>query len=175
MYEEILANIHTSDDLHVHINEIRKLKESLYKRNFQSAMPDKSEVGQDFNGGVDFFDSVLGSEVRAWVAKIIQEDLQKYPKGKEEYLNGLEEKLLNMREMRLTLSFEPNELTIKRISESIKKDFGIEVYVNFMYDKYLIGGVVITFNGKYVDYSLRKVFDNAFDEERDKIKKLMFG
>ena len=26
MYEEILAHIHTSDDLHVHVDEIRKLK-----------------------------------------------------------------------------------------------------------------------------------------------------
>jgi F0F1-type ATP synthase delta subunit len=79
------------------------------------------------------------------------------------FLDKLAEKITKLPVLSLTLAFEPNEQTLNILNEwfviNIKKQFIFDISIN----PNLIAGVVLNFNGKFLDYSINQKFDQILN------------
>lgn len=64
----------------------------------------------------------------------------------------------------LTVAFEPNEKTLQALSQwcllQINKQIVFEIHV----DKSIIGGAIIDYHGKHMDYSIRPTFNQILND-----------
>ena len=125
-----------------------------------------------FVTGEGAMDSLLKNKVRAETAKAIREVFSKTDIDKRKYLDGLEEAINRMPNVTLILAFEPSEGAIERFYSKIIESTGQRVLLNIVFESQIIGGAVIIFNGRYRDYSFKKVFEIEFGKSREKILKM---
>lgn len=155
MYQELLKRIRTKEELNKLDNEVEILENSLYEQ------------------GDKGFDSVLSSRVRHWVAAEIRNDLEKEDAGKEIYLKSLREKLTKYNYLKMTLAFEPTDISIDKFFSFVRKYISEDVVIDFDYDARILGGAQISYQGKFYDLSLRRLFDQEFEErEKDLIAEI---
>jgi F0F1-type ATP synthase delta subunit len=139
--------VRTKSDLDLLRDEIKLLKDSLFR----------VEKGN--------FDEVLETIVRASVAKKIRQDLVQNVE-KESYLNDLDLMLSKIKVVKLTLAVEPTERMVDNLSNWIRKNLGDGVILDFDYNRALIGGAMVVYQGKFGDYSLANYFEKKSDEEK---------
>lgn len=154
MYSEILLKVKTEEEREALIEEINGLKASLYQ-----------------NGS--FFDDTLRTKVRDWVSQIIKNATAQKEIDKEKYLQGLIEELSKLKSAKLVLAFEPTEAAIQRYHEFISKEVGEGVALDISCLPGILGGAIIIFEGKYRDFSLRRVFEEEFRQSRELILKTL--
>ncbi len=88
-------------------------------------------------------------------------------------LSTLKDKLLNLKVLTLTLAFEPTEKTIDKLYDEVSKRFGPEVILDFLKDRGVAAGAIVSYAGIYTDYSLRKIVREKFESEREKLNKII--
>lgn len=75
------------------------------------------------------------------------------------FLLTIQEQISNLSVLPITLAFEPKEQTLTTLSDwfflNLKKQVLFDIHV----DRKLVGGAAITFNGKYIDLSIKAQFD----------------
>lgn len=82
------------------------------------------------------------------------------------FLGKLSEKVLSLPILTLTVAFEPKEKTLQALSEWFFLNNKKQVLFEITVDATIIAGATMTFEGKYVDYSIKQRF-------HDKVKKIM--
>ncbi|HSA83492.1 MAG TPA: F0F1 ATP synthase subunit delta [Patescibacteria group bacterium] len=80
------------------------------------------------------------------------------------FLNQLREEITKMTVMQITIAFEPAQNTLKLLAEWFLLNLKKQVVFDISVDPNLIGGAAITFEGKYVDYSIRPAFTKIVTE-----------
>jgi F0F1-type ATP synthase delta subunit len=78
----------------------------------------------------------------------------------KDYLTSFIEQIKIMSEIDITIAFEPDNETLKAISQWFIISYNKQVLINISVDRNLIAGAAINFRGKFKDYS----FKNQFDE-----------
>ena len=132
---------------------IQKLRESLFK---------KEGFGKTLKNKIPLkYSPLLNSYIKSGVGK----------EGFEGSLNSLEEYLKNLKEINITLAFEPSEKITDKIYAWVAKNVGQEVIINLAIEPKILGGVILSYKGLYFDYSLSKKLDKAFSENREQIRK----
>jgi len=160
MYSEILLKVKTEEEREALIEEIRGLKASLYEHG-------------------SFFEDTLRTRVRDWVSQVIKDAVAQRDAvaqkeiDKEKYLQGLIEELSKLKSAKLVLAFEPTEAAVQRYHEFISKEVGEGVVLNISCLPGILGGAIIIFEGKYRDFSLRRVFEEEFRQSRELILKTL--
>lgn len=155
MYSDILSCVKTSQDKAILLSEINTLLKSLFE-------PKK---------GVE---ETLKSEVRAGIASVIRAKLAE-GEDLEKYLSGLAQELESRQEVKLELAFEPTEKTLEHISAWLAANVGEHAIVSLAVNSALLGGAVVSFNGKYYDGSLCKVVEETLLQNRDNLIKTIFS
>lgn len=155
MYSEILSRVRTKREAEILAEEIAKLIESLYKTRDGT------------------YEEVLGASVRAWVSEALTTLLAKEGVNKEETLRDLKDKLEKVKVLKLELAFEPTEAAISKIHEWAKANAGENILLDLGYNPAILAGAIITYKGKYGDYSLRKKLDEEFRKNKEEIMKLL--
>lgn len=155
MYFEILSQVRTKQDVLRLIEEVEILLESLY---------------EDQGRG---FDRTIASKVRARVSDAISDEINKSKADKKSYLLGLEKKLKGLKEVRLTLAFEPSSASIDKFNDFIKKNVGEEVVLDLSFDPKLIGGAIVTYDGEYRDFSINRFFEEEFTQNKKMVLELL--
>jgi F0F1-type ATP synthase delta subunit len=122
-----------------------------------------------FETGEGALESLLKNKVRRETAEIIKETFSKTEVNKKEYLNEVEELLTKMPNVSLILAFEPSEGAVERFYSKISEATGKNVLLDVVHEPQIIGGAVIIFNGRYRDYSFKKIFESEFEKGRNKI------
>lgn len=138
MYEAVLDQIQTVDDLLLLQEELDKLSKSLYKTSQTK------------------FEDVLTNEVRGSTASAMRKELEKFSGNKNEYLEGLAEEIKNFKKIEMRLAFEPSEAAIRRFSNWVKNEAGRNSVLEIRYDRSILAGVILVFKGEYRDYSVRR-------------------
>lgn len=141
--------IKTKYDIDILTKELSILEGSLYKH------------------GDDGFDSVLKSSVRNWVAEIIKVETEN--KDKEQYLKTLKKEILTLPEVKLIIAFEPPITFISKVYDLIQNSMKEKIVLDIIFDRQVIGGAIIIYRGKYIDFSFRRVFNSELDKTRDEI------
>lgn len=79
----------------------------------------------------------------------------------KEFVTILTQKIMTMPVITLTVAFEPQEQTLRDVSEwfviNTKKQMLFDVKV----DRSIIAGATITYNGKFSDFSIREIFEHV--------------
>ncbi len=152
MYSEILSNIRTKEDAWALEQEIDILLNKLY------------------SAKADEFSHALEHDVRSNVALIIKSSIEKTRIDRDKYLQGLKNELKKLKEIQLTLAFEPTDATLEKIFLWVRENVGKGIILDINYSKTISGGAVIIHKGKYRDYSLKKLIRNDLDNNKQKVE-----
>lgn len=136
-----------------------------------------------FHQGKKEFEKALAS-IRLEIAQVIKDEFVnkprtdsvqgKYPKADnkemiKDFLKQLKERLQNLQLIKLTLAFSATQHAIDRIYDWILKNVGDRYILDIQVDKSMLGGAIISFEGRYIDLSLRKTLDEVFENKRREI------
>jgi hypothetical protein len=152
--DRLLENIKTKREAERLLEEIEILRNGL------------------FEAGGDAFKSLLKNKVRAITAENIRQVFAKEGIDKRKYLDEIEELVMKMPNVSLILAFEPSEGAVERFYTRISEATGRQVLLDVVYEPQIIGGAVIIFNGRYRDFSFKKIFEAEFEKGRSKILEL---
>lgn len=157
MYLELLSHIRTKEDAWQLEEEVDLLLEHLYK------------------GAVGDFDLALKNDVRAWVSEFLTKAFASPENNKDEYLRGLKEAIGTLRELKLTLAFEPTQNSIEKIHDWVRKNVGEGIILDITFNPTIFAGAIVIFEGEYRDFSLRNKFREQFEENRDRVFEILGG
>jgi len=122
-----------------------------------------------FEAGEGAFESLLKNKVRAITAGSIRRIFAQEGIDKRKYLDELEQWVAKMPNVSLILAFEPSEGTVERFYTKISEAVGKQVLLDVVYEPQIIGGAIVIFNGRYRDFSFKKIFEAEFAKGRSKI------
>lgn len=77
-------------------------------------------------------------------------------------LQTIQQELTHARIFSLTLAFSPSSSFLRHIGTSVKETFGEDTLIALTVDPHIVGGAVVSFNGQYKDYSVKKKLDSYF-------------
>lgn len=81
----------------------------------------------------------------------------------ETYLNQVEEAIKKIKILKLTVATAPTQATIDEIYYWINNTLGLDVLLDLSINSSIIGGLLIEFDGKYKDYSLKPKLDDFLE------------
>ena len=101
------------------------------------------------------FKNEIGEGLSNILLKIEEEKKIKDPEQQIFFLELLRDHLISLPQIRLEVAFYPNERTVSKISEWIEKETGKKI-LEFKVNPTIIGGAIIEYRGRRVDFSLLK-------------------
>jgi hypothetical protein len=160
-YDNILSELRTVDDLDFLNAEIDMLLVSLYKTDpteYQNIL--KAKIQQK-----------LAEELTLSMTeqKVALDDRDQL----ESYLNGLKKFLSFIPVLHLTLAYQPGNDEINQLAEWARTQTGKPVVLHLYHNSSLLGGAVITFEGKYIDLSLKKRLSTVYESKKGEILALL--
>lgn len=137
MYSELLKATSTKDEVEVLIGELNLLIDSLYS----------SEEGG--------FTNAL-AKIRNTTATIVETYFQANTESdREGQLRDVVKKLKDMSELQLTVAYDPPRETLLKIVAWLRANVADNVVLDIRTSPSTIAGVVISYKGKYHDYSYK--------------------
>lgn len=82
----------------------------------------------------------------------------------KDFLQKMEEQVASLPVLSITMAFEPSEQTLKALSEWFLVNMKKQMIFDITVDRSLIAGSLITFNGKFTDYSIRPIFQRILQD-----------
>lgn len=139
----LLSLVKTREQVNLMLWEIDELEKAVFK--------------VDSN----IFNETLNSKVRATTATFISSEIA--GRDKTEFFKNLKDQLNSLKYLELTIAFEPTQSSLDRISDWARKNVAENICLDIKRDKRIIGGAVVTYNGRFKDYSLVHEVDAYFN------------
>lgn len=89
------------------------------------------------------------------------------------FFETLKELTKKFKVISLVLAFDPTYKTIKRIHNFIKETIGIGYILDIEVSEDALGGAIVMFNGKYLDFTLNRRVKDVFETRKEEIFKLI--
>jgi len=87
------------------------------------------------------------------------------------FLTTMQESISKLPTLTLTIAFEPQEKTLKSLSEWFLINMKRQVVFDFSVDKKVIAGATLTYNGKFFDFSVKPVFERILKNYTERLIK----
>ncbi len=97
--------------------------------------------------------------------KIIPSD---YP-SLEKVLTGLKVDLKKIKILKISLAIDPSQEQIDHIFDWVKENLGKGIILDIDKDESILGGAIISFDGTYKDFSLRRTLEGIFQTKKNEI------
>jgi len=138
-----------ADEVLVRIDE---LKESLYNK--------RIDLDKKMS---ELFSFELKEKIKAysWQEQINLNDPVSFGK----FLSDLRGHIKSMPVVTIKIAFDPDEETVKEISDWFVENYGKNVLVELVSDKSLIAGAIVVFNQSSKDFSLKKRLEEKYKPE----------
>lgn len=149
---DIYSTVYTKRDLLLFYKEVDQLVDSIFKTDTDFSKSSSSILGKDKKQNVEEYLRANNIDFKNPVA--IKETLLKIKKLGEAFPV-----------VSLTLAFEPTEKILKDISFWFIKRLNTKVILDIDYERAFIGGALISYGGRYKDYSLREKIDKYFSSK----------
>jgi F0F1-type ATP synthase delta subunit len=85
------------------------------------------------------------------------------------FFKTLKELIKKLKAIKIVLAFDPSAKTIENIHNFITDSLGIGYILEIEVLQEILAGAIVIFNGKYIDFSLRKRIEDTFKEKADQI------
>lgn len=141
--DALLTLVKTRDEANLLYSEIEELEKTIFKTD------------------PNIFNTTLQSGVRATTANFINSAMA--GQDKAEFFKNIKEVISSLAYIELKIAFEPTMETLYKLSDWTRKNINPMVCLDIKIDKRILGGVVITYNGKFKDYSLVNEIDAYFE------------
>lgn len=79
------------------------------------------------------------------------------------FFTKIQESIANMTILPIIIAFEPKEQTLKTLSDWFLMNLKKQMLFDIKVDKNIIGGAAITYNGKFMDFSVKSKFDQIIN------------
>jgi len=139
MYSDYWSFAKTKEEEEVLLEELSMLYESLYK--------------SDRNA----FEETLNSKVRSEVAALIRQKIK--TDDKTMFLKDLISRIKGRKVVKMTLAIAPTDFLIGQIYNWLITSISENIVLDISIDKQILGGAIVSFGGKYFDFTLRKTLD----------------
>lgn len=153
-YDKVLEEIRTIEDLRLVASELDRLMVSLY------------------NADAGAFKTLLTTNIQRSLSDAItqsaseqQLSLDNYEQL-EQYFSGLKQTLMKLPVLQLTLAYRPTNEHIISLSEWIRRETNKSVVLQLHYNQNILGGAIITFEGRYLDLSLKTKLASVYESKR---------
>ena len=87
----------------------------------------------------------------------------------DKLLNDLKEDLKKMKILKISLAIDPSQEQIDHIFDWVKENLGKGIILDIDKDESILGGAVISFNGQYKDFSLKRTLEEIFKSKKTEI------
>jgi F0F1-type ATP synthase delta subunit len=160
-YDIILEDIRTVEDLQLLHSELDVLMVAL----FQSTG--------------DRFKTTLNSGIQRNLGNVIMQSLTEQHitlddhEHLQAYFQGLKTFITSLPVLQLKLAFHPSNQQLLQLSDWIRSSTGKPVMLQLQFNKQLLGGAVVTYEGKYTDLTLQKKLENVYTQKRAEILGLL--
>lgn len=160
IYSDIIASIKTTEDLSQIFSEIDSLLVSIFEAEDQS-----------FDNALKLISSDSAKKIKETLTKSGLDTTNK--EFIRNFLIGLKELLHKLKTVRLIIAFEPSDQTIEKIHNWISSNLGEGYILNIETDRAILGGaIVVSFNGEYRDFTVKKSLEYSFNAKRKEILQL---
>ncbi|KKQ45554.1 MAG: hypothetical protein US62_C0013G0007 [Candidatus Woesebacteria bacterium GW2011_GWA1_37_8] len=153
MLSKLIDNLKTKNEIEILRDEIALLSQSIYQ------------------GGEKNIENSLKNNIRIWVSETIRNETQNV--NLRDYFNDIEKELDRIKSVSITLAYEPSELSVRRFYDFVQSIMPKKIVLELLYDPQIVGGVVISYGGRYKDYSFRKIFEDELEETRKDVLELL--
>ncbi|MDO8700150.1 MAG: hypothetical protein Q7J56_00520 [Deltaproteobacteria bacterium] len=156
MYYDLMTSIKTVDEANSLSSEIDTLTATLFKSENMSLsnalesinMSDAKKIKEMFSkNNLDINNKEIASDILQSIKNLIKK----------------------FKIIKLILAFDPSLKTIEKIHNYVSLNIGIGYILDIEVSESVLGGSVVTFNGKYQDFSLRKTLEEVFANKRKEI------
>jgi len=154
-YTEIISKVKTVEEKEKLKEEIEFLIDSLY----------------DPHGLA--FDEMLKSKVREKFATVLSEESHKEGVDKKEFLVRLKNELEAAKVVKLTLGFEPTQVSLDKIWQFLFSALGKMLLLDIDYQPKIVGGAIIIYEGVFRDFSLKKYLDEELEKSAKEFMKII--
>ena len=134
MESELLSKLRTKDDLDILRGELDLLENALYQ-------------------SINKYNEVIKNDIRSWVSEIILKEGKEDLKG---YIKKLRSEILTVPVLSASINFEPSNTFIEKLSLWLKQNIDKKIVVDLLLNTASLGGIQLSYRGKYLDLSLRK-------------------
>ena len=160
VYSDILKSVKTTVQQESLVSQIDSLLTNLYQTRNQA-----------FEKSLESVDIEIAKTIRETFLKKGSRDFDKDMVN--DFLTQLQEKAQTLKTVTLSLAFSPTEHSIDTIFDWVAKNIGTGYVLGIQEDKSILGGTAVSFEGKYIDLSLRKSLDEIFEKKRKEIMKII--
>jgi len=128
-----------------------------------------------FKTGNKNIDEVLGKTVGESTADTLRKIIKKNKIDSLDYssldklLNNLKEELKKIKVLKISLAIDPSKEQIEHIFNWVKENLGEGIILDIDKDESMLGGAVISFNGQYKDFSLKRALEKIFKNKKAEI------
>lgn len=145
MYSDVLSLLTTLSDVDLLLSEVGEAQKGLFLIHEGS------------------LHAALTKHARAESAKVLLTLYAKSGKEPGVFLEELSSYITQLPLMQLTLAFSPSQEFMMRLSTWGRSQVNPSLIFDINVEPHIIGGTIITYNGKYADYSLAKRFASQSD------------
>ena len=131
---ELLLKLRTKDDLDILRGELDLLENALYQSGIK-------------------YDNIIKNDIRSWVSEIILKEGNEDLTG---YIKKIRADLLKIPVLSASINFEPSTSFIETMSIWLKRNIDEKMVVDLLMNTASLGGIQLSYKGKYLDLSLRK-------------------
>jgi F0F1-type ATP synthase delta subunit len=85
----------------------------------------------------------------------------------KDFINKIQDKVSSLPVVSLTIAFEPEEKTLKSIFDWFPLSINKQVLLDIKVDANIIAGASVSYNGKCLDFTVKPVFDQTYNETPD--------
>lgn len=159
IYSDIVKSLKTTQEVEEFLSQVDNLLAKLFKVNPESL--DKS------------LEKIISSKL----AELLRESFKKNNINQndhsavEKFLNNIKNQAQQLNVLKLQLAFNPSDETITTVFNWVSENYGDGIVLDIQKDESIIGGTIITFNGKYKDFSLKRRLEDVFQKNKIDLKK----
>jgi F0F1-type ATP synthase delta subunit len=151
IFEDFAKKIITKEDLIFFLDQINLAEQFLFKeRNIPLTEKLRGKVSEDFKGFIEKLEK----------ENVITRDVEK----NRIFFENLKNYLLKITQIKIEVAFKPSRRFIEKISLWLEKNFGEKIIVDLYFNPEIVGGAIIEYKGKYLNYSLAKKIDELISK-----------
>lgn len=149
-YQGLIELTQTTDDVVKLDEEIDLLLQSIYH-------VDKDMIE-------DTLERMVRIRVAMEIRKIIKQTASSRKEDIKILLSNAYRTICALPILKLTLAFEPSEAVIGNLSRWARQNLAAGILLDLSLDRSVLGGSVISYNGKFYDLTLKKKLQAVFDK-----------
>lgn len=157
LYYDSLRDIKTKEQLEEFSSEIDNILSSLFKVKNKNIE--------------EILNRTVGQKTLEIIKKLVQEnkiDSSDY-NSLDKLLNGIKQDLKKIRILKMSLAIDPSFEIIDHLFDWVKKNLGEGIILDIDKNESILGGAVISFDGRYKDLSLKRTLEEIFKNKKSEI------